>query len=1022
MFFGLSYITMTRLKIFILLWFSLYSLYGRAQNKMFDQVETFTHLSEKDGLQNKYIFCMMKDSRGILWAGTQGGLNRFDGSHFYSFKKNRAANTLPDNSVNSICEDKSGNIWGGTNNGIFKYSPDKNIFTNYYPTTDDTYKIVSNILCDAKGDIYAATTLTTLKFNFSKNNFELVDKLTHTKDSANLYVLSKNRMVKDEENNCLWFATAAGLLCYDLNKHILISSKNSNNNPLFESRNTSTVYKSPSGNFWFFDNSNKDVVLFDPTTKKMLKKISVKAVDADAKVSTIVEDKDKRLWVSSWTHTIMIIDVANENKISIIKSKEGNANTIAADFFWAGLEDQNGTIWLATLNGISIYNPGKYLYKPMRLPDKIPVLQTSSIYAADEDPNDKSWWILTNTRILIHYIPENGSYELFYLDKAKKNKKNLVPQNVYRFRFLEKNLVIPSSSGVWQIKNGSKTMEPFDILPKEYADFTISNFIKANEILYCTDGSRLLEYNMQTKTGRWISHTAAQNTIAQEIIVNDLLWKPGHKLFWTLESNYLASFGSNSETKLIKIIKNDTLEAGGYFHTADMDNAGNVWLANKGVGLYRYNPGSGDLKYWTVFDGLMDNHLHSVKADDKGNIWMLYFNKGGVFNPAENSFTNFTIPYAENKHNYFNTLLKKSDGTMMGNVNNDLYVFNATNLTNKPMAMMPQLSNISVSGTDYFLDNINELKLEPNQNSIRFKYGLLVDPSLFPYEFKYILEGSDTKWVNASASNEANYNNLPPGKYTFRLIAKGKNNSWQSNERVITINIRTPFYKSNWFYALIALLIASIIYALYKYRLLQQKKYYILESKSQLLEKEKTMVMYESLKQQLNPHFLFNSLTSLSGLIETNQQVAGNFLEQMSGIYRYILKNGDTETVTIKDEISFVKLYISLQQTRFKKGLQINIDVPDDYLHYKIAPVTLQNLIENAIKHNIIDVDLPLVIDIFIEHDYIVIKNNLQKKNMVETSNKKGLAQFETLYKYLIDKPILIEETTQYFIIKIPLI
>jgi LytS/YehU family sensor histidine kinase len=182
------------------------------------------------------------------------------------------------------------------------------------------------------------------------------------------------------------------------------------------------------------------------------------------------------------------------------------------------------------------------------------------------------------------------------------------------------------------------------------------------------------------------------------------------------------------------------------------------------------------------------------------------------------------------------------------------------------------------------------------------------------------------------------------------------------------------------------------------------------------------MVMYDSLKQQLNPHFLFNSLTSLSGLIETDQEVAGNFLEQMSGIYRYILKNDDNETVTLKDEIEFVKLYINLQQTRFKRGLQVNLQVPDDYLHYKIAPVTLQNLIENAIKHNIIDADAPLVIDIFIENDYIVVKNNLQKKNVVQTSNKKGLVQFTSLYHYLSELPVLINENEKYFEIKIPLI
>ena len=105
-----------------------------------------------------------------------------------------------------------------------------------------------------------------------------------------------------------------------------------------------------------------------------------------------------------------------------------------------------------------------------------------------------------------------------------------------------------------------------------------------------------------------------------------------------------------------------------------------------------------------------------------------------------------------------------------------------------------------------------------------------------------------------------------------------------------------------------------------------------------------------------------------------------------------------------------------------QKGFQVSINVPDEYLHYKIAPVTLQNMIENAIKHNIIDAGSPLVIEIFVEGDYLVVKNNLQKKNMVETSNKKGLTQFITLYRYLSDLPVVIMETDKFFQIKIPLL
>jgi hypothetical protein len=359
---------------------------------------------------------------------------------------------------------------------------------------------------------------------------------------------------------------------------------------------------------------------------------------------------------------------------------------------------------------------------------------------------------------------------------------------------------------------------------------------------------------------------------------------------------------------------------------------------------------------------------------------------------------------------------------MFGTIGNELVEFFPDRIEAVPAKIKPQISQLIVNGKSKQIIKDDRVLLHPTENTIRFRFGMLTDKNVFPYDIEYMLEGAEEGWTLAAGNNEALYNNLHPGTYRFKVRAKGQNTAWQTEETVLEITIKTPFYKTTWFLLAVGLLILASIVFLYRYRLAQKERLLLLESKAQKLEKEKVMVMYENLKQQLNPHFLFNSLTSLSGLIELDQKMAGNFLEQMSDIYRYILKNGDNETVTVKDEIEFVKVYINLQQTRFRKGLVVNIDVPESYLHYKIAPVTLQNLIENAIKHNIIDAGLPLVIDIFIEGDYLVVRNNLQRKRMVETSNKKGLVQFISLYRYLSRMPVLIEENDKYFQIKVPLI
>jgi two-component system, LytTR family, sensor kinase len=188
------------------------------------------------------------------------------------------------------------------------------------------------------------------------------------------------------------------------------------------------------------------------------------------------------------------------------------------------------------------------------------------------------------------------------------------------------------------------------------------------------------------------------------------------------------------------------------------------------------------------------------------------------------------------------------------------------------------------------------------------------------------------------------------------------------------------------------------------------------------LEKEKSQVQFDNLKNQLNPHFLFNALTSLNSLIFENQQLASEFLQQLSKVYRYVLQNKDKNFVLLATELEFISNYVQLLETRFQGGLKINFDVNGASREKAIVPVTLQILIENAIKHNIVDKDKPLTIDIVTVGDYLVVSNNLQVRKTVQTSNKQGLENLKSLYKFLTEKPVLIEPTADRYFVKVPLI
>jgi LytS/YehU family sensor histidine kinase len=188
------------------------------------------------------------------------------------------------------------------------------------------------------------------------------------------------------------------------------------------------------------------------------------------------------------------------------------------------------------------------------------------------------------------------------------------------------------------------------------------------------------------------------------------------------------------------------------------------------------------------------------------------------------------------------------------------------------------------------------------------------------------------------------------------------------------------------------------------------------------MQREQAIVKYDALRNQLNPHFLFNALTSLNSLIFENQQLASDFLQQLSKVYRYVLQNKEKETVSMSTELDFIKHYIFLLKIRFKDAIEFKIELSDEIKMKEIVPVTLQILIENAIKHNIISLSNPLNISIAADGDYLMVQNNLNRKAQVESSNKQGLENIKGFYRYLSPLPIQILETESRYTVKIPLI
>lgn len=190
----------------------------------------------------------------------------------------------------------------------------------------------------------------------------------------------------------------------------------------------------------------------------------------------------------------------------------------------------------------------------------------------------------------------------------------------------------------------------------------------------------------------------------------------------------------------------------------------------------------------------------------------------------------------------------------------------------------------------------------------------------------------------------------------------------------------------------------------------------------EMLKRESLNAELNALKTQVNPHFLFNNLNTLVSVIPEDPKLAVDFVKQLSKLYRHILEVKDEQSILLKDELDVMKAYAFLLQTRFGSNLDVVINVPEEKLNKKVVPLSLQILMENAIKHNIVSSDKPLKIEVTAMNGKLMVSNNLQKKNQLNESTGIGLDNIRNRYKLLGNGQVEVKESGSDFIVSIPLI
>jgi streptogramin lyase len=744
----------------------------------------------------------------------------------------------------------------------------------------------------------------------------------------------------------------------------------------------------------------------------------------DNAITNLFIDAEKRLWITTTSYGIVLYNERDNRFVRYTHDAQQPAS-ICANQFAQIFQDKQKFIWVGSEGyGVDYFHPDKNFLKILApLANQESLLPSFWARAITEDKEGNLWmgWggALTMQK-------ENDTAFRFW--KNIKDRSTQIHYNSIRSLLCDHlgDVWIGTANGVNRFRCSTHKMEFFDEKDSLPLSFYWTIVEDSRNNIWFGNRSNFYYYDASEKK----IHSAAYHPILSRFKNNGVhcvFEDSKHRLWFGLNGSGLLMY--DPEKKVARHWQrtetNDTTLIGNIITSLAEDKKGIIWISSF-IGLVSYDPEKDKFTQYSQKNGLISLKTSCLMVDDKNRLWIGSTSGLLMLDVSRRYFKNLDmqdgLPTME-----FNdqTAYKMRDGRFVFPSVKGFVVFNpnayAENVTPSPLylASVKVFNHELACNSNY--EDLDQLKLRYNQNFFSFELAALnyVNPQQTWYAYK--LEPFDKDWTY-TRQRIINYTNVPGGRYIFYYKTTTDQNNWQVPVKTLSVSIGTILYKTIWFWVLVATFTTCSLYWLYRKRIEHKERIYLLQNKAQALEKEKALVQYESLKQQLNPHFLFNSLTSLSSLISANPKQADFFLENMSKIYRYILKNRDNELVPLEEEIRFVQTYIHLQKTRFENGIIINIDVKKEQFLLRIVPVTLQNLIENAIKHNVIDDENPLHIDIFSDDRYLVVRNNLQKKKFVETSNKQGLGNLQSLYHYLTRQPVHVREDEKYFIIKIPLI
>ena len=440
------------------------------------------------------------------------------------------------------------------------------------------------------------------------------------------------------------------------------------------------------------------------------------------------------------------------------------------------------------------------------------------------------------------------------------------------------------------------------------------------------------------------------------------------------------------------------------------DADGRIWFSTDRDGLFSFD--GAEFRHFDRANGLHSTNITGLATDGNGQLVVAYAEGFDILTPRTGHVAFFDAaagaPTAENN---LNAICQDGNGHVwLGTQQGVLRVA----AFREAFAIDPQTRLRAVSLFLKPIDFQAQTSFAHDENYFIFDFTGLwyANPEAVRYRFK--LDGFDPDWKTAK-DHLASYPNLPPGRYTFRVQSTEHGRFEGTPEATFAFAIHQPIWARWWFMLLAAAVVAGGFFWLVRGREARLRQ-------EQELKKQAVEAQFAALKSQINPHFLFNSFNTLITIIEENPAVAVQYVEHLADFYRSMMVYREKDLIALHDELELLRDFGFLLKRRYEDNLLLHITANGQ--PGEVMPLTLQMLVENAVKHNIISKSKPLTVEVFVEADgrSVVVRNNLQRKIKPEPSTHFGLQSLVNRYRLLGERQVEVAEADGFFTVRVPIL